>query len=462
METSSYFLDTNILLDNFENLITLSDHGTNQIVLSRTVLSEMDSKKTIEGSVGYNAREFFRLMEKTEIISKSDLNDHAKRIILKYEEGTFDIEIHLVSLVKFDANESNTDPKNLNDQKIIETAKKILQDYENLRVVSNDIAFRSNAILDDLDCESFKTDNKKVQELNLFRTFSYDGDLEFPMNAEDVQKLANETEDPDISNTCGIEILRQTGNKFYGYKEGDRFYEVSDKELAKQIITPINARQKILSSMIVSGTNDILVCASKAGGGKNLIVTSGCCYLMDMKQSPYEGIVYIRSNIDSIENKDQELGFLPGSLDDKMGPYLRPLKDTVDTLVRAKYKVAISRDKEAFDAKVEEFMLKYNITFEAMNFLRGGSIKNKLVIIDEAQNISTSGMKLILTRIGENCMVFVIGDTQQQDARFLSERNNGLTYMMNLVGMNDDIRIVGLDFNKTIRSKISAWAADHM
>jgi PhoH-like ATPase len=462
--TNSYFLDTNIILDNFENLITLSDEGTNDIVISRTVLSELDSKKTIEGAIGYNAREFFRLMEKAEIVSKSDLNGHAKRIILKYNTGAFDITIHLVSLNQFDSNENNTDPKNLNDQKIIETAKKIFNDYENLRVVSNDIAFRSNAILDDLDCESFKTDNKKVSEMNFYRSFDApsDGSFVLPCTMEDVQKLADLTENPDILNLCGIEICFDNGNKCYGYKQGNLFFEILDEDLKKQIITPIGSRQKVLSSLILSDTSDIVVCTSKAGGGKNLVVTSGCCALIDRKQSPYEGIVYVRSNIDSIETKDQELGFLPGDLDAKMGPYLRPLKDTVDTLVRSKYKVAISRDKEALDAKIEEFTKKYNITFEAMNFLRGGTIKNSLVIIDEAQNISVSGMKLILTRIGENCKVFILGDVAQIDSKYMNERNNGLTHMMNLIGTEQDIRIVGLDFNKTIRSKIAGWAADEL
>lgn len=196
--------------------------------------------------------------------------------------------------------------------------------------------------------------------------------------------------------------------------------------------------------------------------GKNLIISSACCALMDRKSSPHEGIVYIRSNIDSIETKDQELGFLPGAIEEKMAPYLRPLKDTIDTLVRSKYKVAISKDREALDAKIEEFNEKYNISFEAMNFLRGGTIKNSLIIIDECQNISVSGMKLILTRVGENCKVFIMGDTQQIDSKYMSERNNGLTYMMNLVGTQEDIRIVGIDLTKTIRSKIAGWAADNM
>ena len=196
--------------------------------------------------------------------------------------------------------------------------------------------------------------------------------------------------------------------------------------------------------------------------GKNLVTTSGCCALLDRKNSQYEGIVYIRSNIDSIESKDQELGFLPGDMDQKFSPYLRPLKDTIDTLARAKYKVAISKNKEALEEKIEEFNAKYNISYEAMNFLRGGTIKNSLIMIDEAQNISISGMKLILTRVGENCKVFILGDTQQIDSKYSNERNNALTYMMNLVGTQEDIRIVGLDFNKTIRSKIAGWAAENI
>lgn len=460
----TYFLDTNIILDNYENFFTLAENGKNTLIFSKTVINELDSKKTSEGSIGYNAREFFRIMEKSEKIEKSDLNNNAKRIILRYvyDVNNSNIIVHIINLNHHTVNESNTDIKSLNDRKIIETAKNISEVYNNMIILSNDIAFRTDAILEDLDCEGFKTDNKKVSELNLFRTFNVKDDIKLPISKVELQKIADESDDNNIENTCGIELVYSSGYKVYAYKEGTLYYEINEKDLNKQTIKPINARQKILSSLILSNTSDIIVVTSKAGGGKNVIVTSACLELMDMKQSPFEGITYIRSNIDSIENKDQEFGFLPGSLDDKMGPYLRPLKDTIDTLVRIKYKVAINRDKEAFDNKVEEFSKKYNINYEAMNFLRGGTIKNKLVIIDEAQNISISGMKLILTRIGENCKVFILGDVNQIDSKYLNERNNGLTHMMNLVGTDTDLKITGMDFNKTIRSKIAGWAADNL
>ena len=263
IDKKAYYLDTNILLDNYINLLTLSDNGENIIVLSRTVLSEMDSKKTIDGAVGYNAREFFRLMEKTDIVEKSDIENSAKRIILKYSEAPLEVEIHLVSLTIFDANETNTDPKNLNDVRIIETAKKIMNQYSNFHVLSNDIAFRSNAILDDLDCESFKTDNKKVAELGLYRSYEVQDNVKFPLALEEIHAMdANED---GVVNVCGIELVYASGNKAYGYREGFDFHEVNDDDLRKQIIAPINIRQKILSSMILSDTNDVIVCSSKAG-----------------------------------------------------------------------------------------------------------------------------------------------------------------------------------------------------
>jgi predicted ribonuclease YlaK len=84
------------------------------------------------------------------------------------------------------------------------------------------------------------------------------------------------------------------------------------------------------------------------------------------------------------------------------------------------------------------------------------------ILSKNCQNISISGMKLILTRVGENCKVFILGDTQQIDSKFQSERNNGLTHMMNLIGTQGDMRIVGIDLTKTIRSKIAGWAAENL
>lgn len=92
------------------------------------------------------------------------------------------------------------------------------------------------------------------------------------------------------------------------------------------------------------------------------------------------------------------------------------------------------------------------------NYFMGDSC----VLSKNCQNISVSSMKLILTRMGENTKVFILGDPQQGDSKYLNERNNALTYMMNRVGKEEDIRIVGMDFNKTIRSKLAGWAADNM
>jgi len=181
--------------------------------------------------------------------------------------------------------------------------------------------------------------------------------------------------------------------------------------------------------------------------------------LLDEKGSNFEKILYIRKTIVSIDNKQEELGFLPGTLEEKMGGYLAPLFGAVEKLVRRKYKSADLKDKENLDSKIKEFISKYRIETAYEGFLRGTTIDNAVVILDEFQNESTVGTQLILSRMGQNTKVIAIGHTGQIDNSYVNEMNNGLTYLVNeCEKTNDnDVTIVGCRLLTVVRSKIAEF-----
>lgn len=447
--SKNFFLDTNIILDSTEHLVALSENGKNTIIICDTVLDEIDSKKSGFDIINYNAREFNRFCEQGTIIDESDINHTARRIVI--QNGL--VNIHFVSLLLHEFNEHNTDRKILSDRRIIETAQKIMKEYDGLVVLSNDIAFRTRASIEKLKVEPLKAGTNKIDDLDFMETISLDYDVKLPINCSEV----------NINNqySTGFEFINSvTGKPTYGYRDGNSIFQINEEFLTKQNCVPINIRQKILSQLMLSDSNDIVVVFGAAGSGKNVLATSAACALRDMKNSPYQKIVYIRKTVTSVDGKHEELGFLPGDLDAKMAGYLKPLYNTVETLIKRKYKQFKGKSKEEISDKVKEFMSAYNIQYEYEGFLRGGTISDSVVILDEFANDSQSSAKLIMTRIGENCKVFILGDVNQIDNPYLNKHNNALAFMASKCKVKNEfgVNIVGMNLTETVRSKIAKYA----
>lgn len=449
-----YYLDTNIILDDATNIYELSQDGKNLILINDVVLDELDGKKTGFDLVAFQAREFNRFCEKAELIKVGVINDTAKRNIIRKDN----LEIHFVALNEYYFTIENTDVKILNDRRIIECAQKIKDEYPNLVVLSNDIAFRSRANLEGVVTESFRTKNKKISELEFFKTYEVTEDLKFPISVDEFKNIVGE-----VPKSCsGFEIINTiTGKPVYCYKSGSLMIEVDDKLLSKQDATPINMRQKILSHICLDGSNDIIVVEGAAGCGKNIVTMSAACSLMNAKESKFDKIVYIRKTVTSVDNKQEELGFLPGTFEEKMGPYLAPLYNTVEKLVKIKYKANRNlRNPEALKEKVDEFFKDHNIQIAYEGFLRGSTIENAIVILDEFQNDSQGSAKLIFTRMGENTKVFVLGCVDQIDNAYVNKQNNAITFLLNESTKTNayDVNIMGIDLTESVRSKIAKYA----
>lgn len=442
----AYFLDTSVILDSPENIFVLSDKGDNIIVISDIVLNELDTKKTGFEVINYNAREFNRFSEQASVES-TEINEVFKRVIMRNGE----VVIHLVSLVNSKINPNNTDIKIINDRKIIENASVLAGIYDEVILLSNDIAFRTTALLEGLTVESFKNSEKDIDTVDFVEIIEVQEDLNFPCKLPNIKK-----------ESIGVEIFNtMTGNRTYVYRNGVNFYEIDDSFLQKQNLVPINIRQKIASSVLLDDLSDIFVISGASGSGKNSIVLSACCALMDNKNSPYDQIIYIRKTVTSVDNKQEELGYLPGDLNAKMGVYIKPLLNTVQTLVKRKYKNNKIKTKEELELKVEEFISKYNITFEYEGFLRGSTLsENSLIILDEFQNDSINSLRLTLSRVGKNSRVYILGDINQIDNNYVNKYNNALSYMLSKCGMENDfnVRINGMLLTETVRSAIAKFA----
>jgi len=442
-------LDTNIILNDSDNLFQLSENGNNLIVLPETVLDELDNKKSGFDEINFQAREFGRLFETAEII---EVKRESKKVTTSthLKKGDVNVYIDVVSKTKYSSDNDTTIPSGIrNDRKIIEIARDLSIDNKNkVFFLSLDTMCRHRALSLDIKVRTLNLNDDKdiylYAELNVEEhSDMYDS---FQIESMDIQKSVQH-----------IQITDNNGKPQYYYRTGGIFRQIDEKELNRQEVNPQNMGQKALSSMMLDEYYNVIVSDSPAGSGKTLLALSAALKLFDKSKGKYDKIVYIRKTVIS---DNEELGYLPGSLDEKMAGYLAPLYSNLEYIISKKYNNRKDKlTKEELDSKMEDFMTKYNIQFMYEGHLRGGNIRNALVILDEFQNNSISSAKTILTRISENCKVFVLGSTKQIDSKFLNKYNNALTYLLSRIGEeNMNVNVTGCNLNKTVRSAIAEWA----
>lgn len=148
---------------------------------------------------------------------------------------------------------------------------------------------------------------------------------------------------------------------------------------------------------------------------------------------------------------------------EKMAVYLHPLHDSLESIVRTKYKESKLKGKEYEDfiqEKIEGLMTECNIQAITGLGLRGRTLLNQYVIIDEAQNPSAPSMQKTLTRLGKGCKVAIIGSNRQIDNPYITKHNNGLSCLINSTKteLNSSVKIYGVDLHKVVRSAIAEFA----
>jgi len=134
--------------------------------------------------------------------------------------------------------------------------------------------------------------------------------------------------------------------------------------------------------------------------------------VLDIADPKYKKIVVSRP----VQPLGKDIGFLPGSMHDKMLPWLMPIQDNMQFI--------LGNDRTMFKRYIETG----EIEIEALTYIRGRSISNAFIIIDEAQNLTAHEVKTIITRVGENTKIVLTGDIEQIDNVYTNETSNGLTY----------------------------------
>jgi phosphate starvation-inducible protein PhoH len=202
-------------------------------------------------------------------------------------------------------------------------------------------------------------------------------------------------------------------------------------------IDPLTDNQRKLFDAYAEGKH--LVAYGCAGTGKTFITLYNALREVLDERTPYEKIYLVRSLVAT-----REIGFLPGSYEDKSDIYQIPYKNMV------KYMFQMPSDAE-FEMLYGNLKSQETIKFWSTSFLRGTTLDNAIVIVDEFQNCTAHELDSIITRVGENSKIMFCGDATQSDLQKTNERN-GIVDFMNVLRKMPSIDIIEFSVDDIVRS----------
>jgi len=454
-----YVLDTNILLEDASNIFKLSDNNKNLIVLPETVLDEIDTKKSGFDEINFQAREFARILENSTIMFTNSSDDY--KIVRLNIEGDEKVTVDIISKSEYKSVSKTTSLNIVNDRRILEIAKYSSTYYENdIIFLSMDIMARTRAISLDIKTESLIGSNKD--------NFSHEFVKKIEINFSDLENIEN-------SDILIYDKEYQPSNFSYCFKvkssdqivlasiQNGRIRVLDEAEVRNQIIAPLNKEQLFFSNAMIQHFYNVLIVEAKAGSGKTLLALSGALKLVRNKE--YQRIIYIRNSIESLD-KGEDVGYLPG-LEEKFKIYNHPLMDSLDYIVRAEYKKRRNSknkedqqlDEQELKHRVEQLMQNYLIETMWVGEMRGRTLSNAFVIIDEAQNMSNKTMQMVLSRIDSSCKVVILGSNKQIDNFYVNKYTNSLTTLLKSTNdSNSLVNIFAIELQKVLRGPITEWA----
>jgi PhoH-like ATPase len=458
-----YVLDTNILLEDASNIYKLSQEGKNLIILPETVLDEIDTKKSGFEEINFQAREFARILENS-IILESKKKDLYKIIRLKINNDKNTI-IDIISKEEYEVNIKNVSPNIINDRKILEVASFANTYYKSeIEFLSLDIMARTRAISLDIKTDALVGKDKDKFDFEFMKEIEIKfSDLEFLDNQE-IIKFDKEYKAFNFSYCFKVKSSDQV---VLANIENKRIRVLDENEIRDQIVTPLNKEQLFFSDAILHHFYNVLIVEAKAGSGKTLLALSGALKLV--RQKHFQKIIYIRNSIESLD-KGEDVGYLPG-LEEKFKIYNHPLMDSLDYIIRTEHKrkrnkktpdiTVIELEDSEVTSRIEQMIANYGIATMWVGEMRGRTLSNAFIIIDEAQNMSNKTMQMVLSRIDNSCKVVILGSNKQIDNFYVNKYTNALTTLLKSTkSENNLVNLFAIKLQKVLRGPITEWAEE--
>ena len=207
-------------------------------------------------------------------------------------------------------------------------------------------------------------------------------------------------------------------------------------------VSPRNKEQKCGMDLLMDDDIPFVSLIGRAGSGKTLMaMAAGLEQVLGLEKGRYNRIIVSRP----VQPLGKDIGFLPGTMEEKMAPWMKPIFDNMQFIMGS--------DRTMLDMYLDKGVIE----IDAITYIRGRSISDAYLIIDEAQNLTAHEVKTILTRVGENTKIVLTGDIEQIDNVDTNETSNGLTYAIEK--FKESTLSGHITFKKGERSKLATEAS---
>ena len=433
---SLFVLDTNVLMHDPSSLFRFSEHD---LYLPMTTLEELDNHKKGMTEVARNARTVSRSLDQLIAGTSGTLDDG----IPLNKLGNQDVTGRLFFQTKFSTQALPEGlPEGKGDNMILAVVSELQKTRKGQEVVlvSKDINMRIKARALGLPAEDYFNDQVlEDRDLMYAGVMSLPADF-WPKHGKDMESWADSKSGTMFYRVTGPSVQSMLVNQFVYQENPDGstpFYaqvrEINGKTALLQTlrdfshqknnvwsVTARNREQNFAMNLLMNPDVDFVTLLGQAGTGKTLLaLAAGLEQVLDSKR--YNEIIITRATVPVGE----DIGFLPGTEEEKMQPWMGAFDDNLEVLQR-------NEDGGAGEwgrAATQE-LIRSRIKVKSMNFMRGRTFVSKFVIIDEAQNLTPKQMKTLVTRAGPGTKIICLGNIAQIDTPYLTEGSSGLTYVV--------------------------------
>jgi PhoH-like ATPase len=434
----NYIIDATVLLYDAQALFKF---GANNVIIPVTVLEDIDRFKKDQSETGRNARQASRCLDvlrRKGSVVKGIALEHGG--VLSVRAGTSTMFQRMPELLR----------EGTRENRILALALDVKQHAQGIPtiLVSKDLTLRVKADALGIDVEDYESDKVDIDEL-------YSGYRDLNVDREVIRSLREDGVAPAGEGFFPHQYVTLAA----GDGPGDTAYARFDPEKKALVrllseggrsewrIAPRNREQLFALDALLHDGIELVTLVGKAGTGKTLLAVAASLY-KTVDENVYSRVLVSRPTLPM----GKDIGFLPGTVEEKLTPWMYPIADNVELIMRRDGRT--SRPIRGFRELVDMGIL----LIEPLTYIRGRSIHNQYLIIDEAQNLTPHEIKTIITRVGEGTKIVVTGDPYQIDNPYIDSSSNGLTYLVER--FKEQAVSAHVTFTKGERSRLSELAAN--
>ncbi len=404
----SYVFDTNVLLHDPSAIFKFEEH---EVVIPLVVIEEIDSFKKHQNENGRNARQFSRYVDG--LRAHGNLQDGVDLP----GGGRLRIDLTSENLVEFRSINGH-----LADNQILSVALSLRQREDRFVVLlSKDTNMRLKADAMGLRAEDYEHGKVSIDEL-------YGGQSELVVPRASIEALYRsgeaDVDTGDLPDNCCLVLRNEENpnNTALGRVATGGGGVCAARRFKEGVwgIFPRNKEQTFALDLLLEDRIKLVTLVGMAGTGKTLLaIAAGLFQTADL--AAYQRLLVSRP----IFPLGRDIGFLPGDIEEKLNPWMKPVYDNVEFIID------LARDKSAHKKRGYQELIDLGILeIEPLTYIRGRSIPHQFLLIDEAQNLTPHEIKTIITRAGEATKIVLTGDPYQIDNPYVDSTSNGLTYVV--------------------------------